>query len=99
MRLDYERSGGFAGLRFTATVDTASLPAAEAAALREMVERAKFFDLPAVIPTLTPGADRFVYKLTVEVEGRRQAVEAGESAIPDALRPLIEQLQRMARRA
>ena len=45
MKIQFERSGGVAGMRMTTTVNTETLPAAEAQMLREMVDKAKFFDL------------------------------------------------------
>jgi len=99
MRIHFERTGGFAGMRMTATVNTESLSSEEARDLQEMVEAAGFFDLPAVITTPTPGADRFYYKLTVEAEGRQHTVEMGEAAVPEALRPLLQRLTAVARSA
>lgn len=97
MRIDYERTGGFAGMRLAATVNTEALPAEEARGLREAVEAAKFFELPALIASAPQGADRFHYKLTVEAEGRRHTVEMSEAVVPEALRPLLQQLMARAR--
>jgi hypothetical protein len=63
------------------------------------VDAARFFDLPAVIASPTPGADRFQYKITVEAEGRRHTVEVGEAAVPGNLQPLIQRLITLARSA
>ena len=97
MRIHFERTGGFAGMRMTAVVNTESLSPEEACDLREMLDTAGFFDLPAAITSPTPGADRFHYKLTVEAEGRRHTVDVGEAAVPETLRPLIQQLTAFAR--
>lgn len=97
MRIHFERTGGFAGMRMRATVDSESLSPEEARDLHEMVDAAGFFDLPAAITTPTPGADRFHYKLTVEAEGRRHTVDVSEAAVPEALRPLLQQLMAFAR--
>ena len=97
MRIHFERTGGFAGMRMTTTVDTESLSPEEARDLHEMVDAAEFFDLPATIAAPTPGADRFHYKLTVETEGRRHTVDVAEAAVPKALRPLLQQLTAFAR--
>jgi hypothetical protein len=97
MRIHFERTGGFVGMRITATVDTESLSPEEARDLHEMVDTAGFFDLPTAITTPTPGADRFHYKLTVETEGRRHTVDVAEAAVPKALQPLLQQLTAFAR--
>lgn len=97
MRIDFERSGGFAGMRLMLTLDTESLSPDEARELADMVDVASFFDLPTVIAAPTPGADRFHYTLTVVDAGRHHRVEMGETAVPDALWPLLRRLTALAR--
>ena len=99
MQIAFERTGGFGGMRLTATVDTKKLSAEEAQELEETVQAAGFFDLPAEISSETPGADRIRYKLTVEAEGRRHTVELGEAAAPEQLRTLLRRLTAVARSA
>ena len=94
-----ERTGGFAGLRLTATIDTESLPQEEARELVDMVYAAGFFDLPAVIAAPAAGADRFNYRLTVKDESREHTVEVGESAASGALGTLLHRLNALARSA
>jgi len=96
MKIEYERTGGFAGMRFATQVDTASLPRTDSDALRKLITESKFFDLPSAIPSA--GADGFMYKLTVEEKRRRHTIEVGDSAIPESLRPLVERLHQFARR-
>ena len=97
MRIHFERTGGFAGMRVTATIDTESLSPEEASELQEMVNAASFFDLPEVIEAPNGGADRFQYRLTVEDAGRSHTVRVGEAASPDELRPLLRRLTTLAR--
>ena len=99
MRIEFVRTGGFAGMRMASTVNTDSLSPDEARALRESVDAAHFFDLPSTLTSPTPGADRFQYKITVEAEGRRHTVELGEAAVPENLQPLIQRLTALARAA
>jgi hypothetical protein len=98
MRIHFERTGGFAGTRLVATVDSQMLPPEDAGNLHGMVEAAGFFDLPSVIAAKTPGADRFQYRLTVETPDRRHRVEVDEAAVPARLRPLLEWLTILARK-
>ncbi|HEX6305061.1 MAG TPA: protealysin inhibitor emfourin [Anaerolineales bacterium] len=97
MRIQFERSGGFAGLLVQTTVDTDSRPPPEADKLVNLVEEANFFDLPAQITSPSPGADQFQYKVTVEEGDQRHTVEISEPAAPDALRPLLRELTLRAR--
>jgi len=79
-------------------IDTASLPPEEAQDLREMVDAAGVYDLPARPDTPAPGADRFQYTLTVEDAGRQHTVEVGEAGASDELRALLRRLTILARR-
>ncbi len=98
MKIYFERSGGITGMRISGTVDTESLPAEEALGIREMLDKASFFDLPEKAQS-TEGADQFQYKLVVEDKGRQHSVELSESVAPDSLRPLLRRLTVLARSA
>ena len=97
MYVEFERSGGFAGLCLQLQVDTTTLPKAEAAELLQMVQQSAFFTLPEQSVAESSGADRFNYKLTIEHEGQRHTVETMDSSAPATLTPLLERLTRMAR--
>ena len=99
MRISFERTGGFAGISRTTTVDTANLPTDEANQLPQLLEAANFYNLPANItapPSTQP--DRFQYTLSVEDKDRSHTVTVSEAALPGTLRPLIEWLNNTARR-
>ncbi len=98
MQVEFERSGGFAGMRLMVSISTDTLPEAEAKELRRLVESAGFFDLPAEINDSAAVADQFVYRVTVDEAGQRHSVKTGESAAPESLRPLLEWLTRAARK-
>jgi hypothetical protein len=44
------------------------------------------------------GADRFQYKVMVESDDRRHAIEIDESTVPPSLRPLLNWLTEKAKR-
>ncbi len=96
MHILFERSGGFAGMTVTLTVDTATLSTDAAAQLRNWVAAADFFRLPA-LPTSTQ-ADRFQYRVTIEEDNQKHTVTVGEAGVPDTLRPLLEWLMEATRR-
>lgn len=98
MRVEYLRSGGFAGLQLTTVVDTEQLVADEASNLEKMVNECDFFAQPGQIRAAGPsGADRFEYRLTVTMETRSHTVVVGEAALPDTFRPLIDYLTAYAK--
>ena len=99
MQVQFERTGGFAGMRMAATIDSDSLTPEEAQRLRELVDASGFFELPAEISGAPGGNDRFLYSVTVHIAGRSHTVRTGEAAIPAGLRPLIDLLSKAARDA
>ncbi len=98
MRIQFERSGGFAGIPVTRTIDCEALPAEEERKLRELVESARFFELPAVMLATEPGADRFHYKITVKMDDRIHSIRLDEASLPSALKPLLNWLMAAARK-
>jgi hypothetical protein len=97
VRVELERSGGFAGVTLRASLDTAELPAAEADAVRRLVDRADLDALARRPPAPTRMPDRFQYDLTVTRDDRRQHLSVGEAAVTPELRPLLDHLMRRAR--
>ena len=101
MRLYFERSGGFGGMRLTAELDTDQLQATYGAALfRERCPQRRLVTskgwsspltsaLPARTSAAMRGADRFQYVLTVENTGKRHSVQTMDEAAPEALGALL----------
>jgi hypothetical protein len=96
-RVEFERTGGFAGMRVAAAIDSTKLPPEDARQLEENLAAAGFFHLPPRPASPAGGADSFHYRITVEEGGRKHTVECGESAAPEALQPLLRQLTLLAR--
>ena len=95
MRIEFTRTGGFAGMRLTKSFDTSVLSADEAKHLTALVESARFFELPALMQSR--GADQFQYKVAVEKDGQTHTVEVDDRAMPSSLAPLVKQLVAAAR--
>ncbi len=97
MLIEYERSGGFAGMRMTTSVDSDALPLEQAEEMRSALEKADFFQLPSRITAETGGADRFQYRVTVHAQDIQHTVEVGEAAVPENLWSLLNLLNTLAR--
>ncbi len=97
MDIEFERSGGFAGLSLQLQVNTASLPEEEGRELLEMVNQSGFFTFPKQGGTSDSGADQFNYKLTVDTGERKHTMEMTDASAPATLQPLLKRLTRMAR--
>ena len=97
MRISFERTGGFAGMKLKATVDSNLLSPAEANRLQKLVHKSRFYDLPFELKARSQGTDRFHYTLTIESDQGTHTVEASEEAIPADMRPLLDWLIRFCR--
>ena len=91
MRIRFVQSGGFAGLRRVATLDTGALPPKQARELEALVDRSGFFELPEKLRA--PGADRFQYTVTVESADRQHTVQVTDGAVPPELQALLDTLR------
>jgi hypothetical protein len=99
MQIQFERSGGFAGMTVAATIDTDQLPAQEADELRALIDAAGFFNLPAKPAIASVGADQFQYTISVKAEGRQHTIQTGDASASEALQRLLRRLTALARSA
>ena len=90
MRVSVVRGGGLAGLVQTTTADSQTLAPGDAETLRQKVDEAGFFDLPAEGGGPSAGPDRFAYAVTVEDDDRAHTVRRGEPDLPDGVRDLVD---------
>ena len=81
----------------TASINTETLSPVEEDQIRQMVEVADFFNLPATIASPSQ-PDRFHYQITIEEGDRSHIVEFDESVMPDRLSPLVDWMTEAARR-
>ena len=96
MKIDFERTGGFAGMRMAILIDVDSLPDQEAQALRKLVKNADFFSFSDVSSGKAV-PDSFQYRISIEDNQQKRTVEVGEMSLPDGLRPLGDDLNQRAR--
>jgi hypothetical protein len=97
MRINIIRSGGFTGIPVEVTLDEKDLPAQEADEIQTAVRESQFFALPTKLPDHSGGADNFNYTITVEDVGRAHTVVGSESALPEALKKLVQSHMRKGR--
>ena len=98
MRVELQTDGGvayFPGLNKPIVVDSRELPNQQAARLQQLIDSARFFELPAASRALPKGAvDMRRYTITVE-DGRRRRTVRLTDPIEDAnLQALIDFLQK-----
>ncbi len=94
MLIQFERRGGFAGIRKDTKLNTESIPSKAAQELLELIDKADFFNLPQKFPVPKKGADYFQYRLAIEEEGKKHTVEVSDPSVPATLRPLLQFLSK-----
>lgn len=97
-RIKFERSGGFAGIRLAAEIEADELSEDQRKEIFELLDEADFEELPKKLAEEMPIPDEFVYNVIVETGKKEYKVLAGESALPADMRPLLEILERIAKR-
>jgi hypothetical protein len=96
MKIYFERTGGFAGLRLQLSLELDDLAAEDSESLEKMVAEADFFHRPE--PVVARGvSDGFQYTLTVEQDDDQRTMQVSEGALPEELRPLLNDLSVRAR--
>ena len=96
MRVHFQVSGGvgsFPGLTAPRTVDVDTLAEEDRHRLKQLVDDARFFDLPSRIPAPRGAADYQTYQITIEDGARRHLVAVSDPVAPIALQKLIEALR------
>ena len=96
-RIKFERTGGFAGIRFAADFELNDLPNNEAHQILAFLDDVDFEKLPAQITGNQQVADGFSYSITVFTEHHQQTVVTSDTSAPNKMKPLLELLTQIAR--
>ena len=98
MRIDYQCSGGFGGLRLAYKGETDALPAAEAKLLLVLIDAANVFKLnPKQVSQKTRNIpDDFTCRLTLSMAGKKKILSFNELSAPETLRRLSAHLRKLA---
>ena len=97
-RIDFERSGGFAGISLKTSVDSGELPPDEAREFDELLDRIDATTFTNSPEAAAKQADQFQYDLTIEHGGKREQLTVRERDVPKELRPLLERLLERAKK-
>jgi hypothetical protein len=96
MKIIFERSGGFMGLKSNLNIDLKDLSADQAEMLRGLLDNANFFTQPESPPNRS-AADGFQYVITVETELVTHTIHTNDTAASEELRPLLQELSQRIR--
>jgi hypothetical protein len=91
IRIEVDRSGGFADRAVHAAIDTSSLPVDQAKEISDLVDRVDFAALAGRGPAQRHAGrpDRFQYDLTVRQAGSTYRLSLPESDLPAELKELL----------
>lgn len=92
MKICFEQSGGFAGLLKGCELDAAELGKEARAGLEQLLAARKQRHAADA-----QTRDAFDYTIKVQDEGTSRAFSFGRGAVPEAVRPLLAELQKCAR--
>ena len=94
MKVYLEKSGGFAGMVTSTSLDTQTLPPSEAHEIQNLIENSHFFDLPSRSPQSSKSkkgaADYFTYKITVQNDEKEHTVQFSDLNMQSKVKPLID---------
>jgi hypothetical protein len=98
MRIQFERQGGYAGLRLAYGTELEALPAQAAAELRALIEAAGLLDTPCPFTSASSAGppDVMSYRLTVHDGEHACDLTFNDVTAPAALRPLLARLVELA---
>ena len=93
MKIRLESRGGFTGRAIVHELDVDHLPRAEGEAVRRLVDGGGFWTMPDAVTNPRPQPWDIDHKLTVDDAGRVRTVRLHQSAAPEPLQRLLEQLE------
>ena len=106
-KIKFERTGGFTGIRLAAEIEMNDLTDDQKHEILELLDKADFEELAKKSAENMPMSmpDGFVYDITViayeeedDYNEEEYRLFTGESSLPDDLLPLIEVLERIAKK-
>jgi len=99
MKVQFQRTGGFGGIRLSVVLDTDEILIEEATQLRRLVLKSSFFDHSgAGLRSASPMPDQFQYWISVEEGDKKKEITIYETAMPKRLRPLVDHLLEQSRK-
>jgi hypothetical protein len=88
MKIEVIRSGGFAGLRRSKTIDANQLSASDRKRIEEVLNAANFFKLPETV-TQSQSRDEFQYRISINVGGESHTIVRSERELTGPLNELL----------
>ena len=90
MKIHLERSGGFAGMTNSTTVDTQALAPNDAKELQNLIQKSKLFERSGKSESKKGAADYFTYKITIQNGNKEQSMECNDVDIQADVKGLVD---------
>lgn len=95
MKIYFKQSGGILEVDNNISINTDYLNPDEAFKLQQLIDNAKFFELPTEsLETPQRGADYFEYMISIEAKDKKHDVKTTDITMPPNLGPLIRYLRK-----
>ncbi len=100
IRIEFRRSGGFAGIPLVAAIDTGQLTDEHSTEVQRLLAAEEVAQPPdQTMSRGGAGADRFQYALSLSDGQRHRDFAWDDGQVPSPIRPLLERLTRLSRPA
>lgn len=96
--ISYRRTGGTLDQEIAANFDLNDMPSSHAQRLQNLINESNFFEIP-VIDAAPSGPEEFEYIITVVSMNSIHTVRVTDTLMPKPLRPVIQELTKLARTA
>lgn len=95
--INFRRTGG-TDREMTLDFDLSAIPEPASQRLQNLLTQSDFFEIPTV-HDLRVGPDEHAYTITIVAGNSLHTVNASDTSMPKALRPLVEELTQLAETA
>jgi emfourin len=96
--INFKRTGGILGREMTMDFDLGTMPGSVAQRLDNLLSTSHFFEVP-VVDELSTRPDEYEYVITVVAGNSIHTIHVSDTAMPEALRPLVEELTELTETA
>lgn len=96
MKVYFERTGGFAGMKTSVALDTEKMVPSESEKLHGLCNNIDFLKLPQKTETKSGAADTFHYKITIESDNGKRTIETSEMSMTPEFEDFVNFLSEKA---
>ncbi len=96
--IQFQRTGGFAGIVTNAEIDSKRLDTEEIEKIKLLISQSNFFGFQQTDSLSKNIPDQFQYVITIKQGDKKKTIELTDSTVPDSFIPLINYLTQKSRK-